>query len=647
MSVSNEMRELVDKLNYYAAQYYKYDKPVISDGEYDKMYDRLVSMEKEAGFSLPDSPTHRVGDTTLKEFVQYRHSHKLYSLDKCQSFDEFVSWYNRTQKAIGDFELTAEYKFDGLTINLTYENGVLLSAATRGNGEVGEDVTLQVKTIKNVPLTIDYKGHIEIQGEGIMRLSVLEKYNKMHDDSLKNARNAAAGAIRNLNPKITAERNLDVMCYNVYGDKDFRTQSEMQSYLTKEGFTVGDYFKVIGSTSDAEKAIEELTEKRPSLDFLIDGIVFKINDLSMREILGETEKFPRWAIAYKFKADEATTVLKDVRWQVSRTGKLNPLAILEPVDLAGVTVQRATLNNFADLQKKGLKIGSRVFIRRSNDVIPEILGVAEHTENSRAIEKPVICPYCGSPVEERGVFLYCTNEESCAPQIVAKLTHFAEKGAMNIDGYSDKTAELLLNELNVKNFSDLYELRKESLIGLEGFGELKAKNLITAIQKSKHVTLGNFLYALGIKNIGKKAAKELESKFGTIEDIKNSTVENIVEIDDFGEIMAKSVVEYFENAANSEQLDMLRKLGVTIKTAEKHIGVFSGKKVVLTGSLAHFKRSDAEKIIVENGGEISSTVSKTVNLVIVGEDAGSKLQKAENLGIEVMNEDGFEKLINS
>lgn len=645
MSVLEEMQNLVKELNFHAEQYYKFDSPVISDGEYDKLYDRLVALEKETGFVLPDSPTRRVGDDVLKEFKQYRHTHKLYSLDKCQSYEELLAWRARTEKALGrKYDMTAEYKFDGLTINLTYENGALVSAATRGNGLVGEDVTSQVKTIKNVPLTIDYKNHVEIQGEGIMRLSVLEKYNRTHDEPLKNARNGAAGAIRNLNPKVTAKRRLDVMCYNVYGPR-FDTQAEMQEFLKEQGFETGDYFRIVKTDSDAEKCVEELEKKRPTLDFLIDGIVFKINEVELRDILGETEKFPKWAVAYKFKADEATTVLRDVIWQVSRTGKLNPLAVLDPVELAGVTVKRATLNNFADYEKKGLKIGSRVFIRRSNDVIPEILGIASHTSESREIEKPEICPYCGAPVEEKGVFLYCTNNETCAPQIVQKLTHFAEKGAMDIEGFSDKTAELLLNELKVRDFSDIYKLRKEDLTGLEGFGDLKAGNLIASIEKSKNVGLSDFLYALGIKNIGKKAAKQLETRFKTLNGVMNAGFEELTAIDDFGEVMAKSVVEYFSDEAKRQEIDKLTALGINVKSAEKKEGVFSGINAVLTGSLSGYKRSEAEKLIVERGGECSSSVSKAVNLVIAGEEAGSKLEKAKKLGIKIIGEDEFTRML--
>ncbi|MEG1985580.1 MAG: NAD-dependent DNA ligase LigA [Clostridia bacterium] len=647
-NVLEEMQALVDDLNYHAKQYYKLDKPVISDGEYDKMYDKLVLLENEAGFSLPNSPTKRVGGEIVAEFKQYKHTHKLYSLDKCQSISEFYVWYAKTEKSLGEMpELSVEYKFDGLTLNMVYENGMLISAATRGNGEVGEEVTEQVKTIKNIPLSIDYKGHIEIQGEGIMKLSVLKSYNEMSVDQLKNARNAAAGAIRNLNPKVTADRKLDVMCYNVFGDVEFSTQLEMQEFLNKHGFETGDYFKLLNNPQEVENVIETISKCRDDLDFLIDGIVFKLNNVHQREMLGETEKFPRWAVAYKFEADEATTLVKDVIWQVSRTSRLCPLAILEPVDLAGVTVQRATLNNFADLQKKDIKIGSRVFIRRSNDVIPEILGIAEHTENTVDIIKPDKCPYCGSPIRAEGAFLYCTNTETCVPQIVAKLSHFASKGAMDIDGFSEKTAELLYVELGVAEFSDLYELSAEKLVGLEGFAELKTQNLLLSISKSKLTSLANFIYALGIKNIGKKAAKQLEISFSTLENIMKATIDDLVKVDDFGEITANNVVDYFTKPENIAQINKLISLGITFNATELKTGIFSGKNVVLTGSLQKYKRSEAEKIIVELGGVISSTISKSVNLVIVGEEAGSKLAKAEKLAIEIIDENAFDAILKS
>lgn len=643
--VLEEMQKLVDQLNYHAKLYYKNDAPIISDGEYDLLYDKLIALEKDTGFVLPNSPSRRVGDEIVSEFKPYKHSHKLYSLDKAQSVDELRAWYTRTTKALGIAPtLTVEYKFDGLTINLVYEKGALISAATRGNGEVGEDVTAQVKTIKNVPLTIDYVNRLEVQGEGIMRLSVLKKYNEKNTEQLKNARNAAAGAIRNLNPKVTASRKLDVKCYNVFAE-GFHSQGQMNSFLEKQGFETGDFFKTIEGLDDIEEVINQIEANRPHLDYLIDGIVFKVDDVSLREDLGQTDKFPRWAIAYKFKADEATTIVKDVVWQVSRTSKLNPGAVLEPVELAGVTVRHATLNNLADIQKKGIKIGSRVFIRRSNDVIPEILGVAEYFDDDREIETPTKCPYCGAPVRAEGAFIYCTNDVSCAPQIVDKITHFASKSAMDIDGFSEKTAELLLNERGVKDYSDLYELTDESLRNLDGFADLKIKNLLSSIEKSKNAKLANFIFALGIKNIGKKASKQLEKAFKTYDNLKNATVEQIVELDDFGEITAQSVVDYFQNEANLAQIDKLFSLGVKLFEMEEKTGALTGKNVVLTGSLPTLKRSQAEHLIVENGGAVSASVSKSVNLVVAGEDAGSKLEKAQKLGIEIINESQFLKLI--
>lgn len=637
-----KMRGLVDKLNHYAKLYYEQDAPVISDGEYDALYDSLRDLESQTGTVLPDSPTRRVGGQPLKSFKQFKHSHKLYSLDKCQTKDELLRWFERTQKLLGHTPtVSVEYKYDGLTLNLTYENGLLQSAATRGNGEVGEDVTIQVSTIKTVPLSIPYKGRVEVQGEGIMRLSVLEKYNESSAEPLKNARNGAAGAIRNLDPKVTAARNLDIMCYNVYGVDGIQTQQQMQDFLLQNGFETGGYFKIAQSADAAAVYCAEIEKSRPNLDFLIDGAVIKVDDVALRADMGETEKFPRWAVAFKFKPEEATTVVENVIWQVSRTSKLNPLAILTPVDLAGVTVKRATLNNYADLQKKGIKIGSRVFIRRSNDVIPEITGVAEHTEKSREVAKPTECPYCHSPVREEGAFIFCTNKETCAPQIIAKLTHFASKPAMNVEGFSEKTAELLLNERGVDSFDKLYSLSANDLTGLDGFAELKISNLLSAIEKSKKVSLSNFIYALGIKNIGKKAAKQLASAFKSLSAIKSATKDELLNLDDFGEIMAADVENYYKNTANLEQLDKLFALGVQVEDEKTVSGSFTGINAVLTGSLESLKRSQAEKLIVDKGGAVSASVSKAVNLVIAGEDAGSKLQKAQKLNIRIISETEF------
>ena len=642
------MKELVDLLNKYAKEYYELDNPSISDMEYDALYYELVSLENEYGTRLPDSPTHRVGGEPLKEFVSYEHKIKLYSLDKAKGDAELDGYFGRLIKLVGKIPImTIEHKYDGLTLSITYKDGNLITAATRGNGTEGETVTEQVKTIKSVPLTIPYKGEIEIQGEGLMRLSALKKYNEKASVPLKNARNGVAGAIRNLNPKITAKRNLDFVAYNVgyCSENIFRTQTEVHEFLKNNGFITDEVFTTVDNAEDAKKILKNIEEKRPQLDFLIDGAVLKVDDLALREELGHTEKFPRWALAYKFEAEETTTLLNDVIWQVSRTRKLNPLAVLEPVDLMGVTVKRATLNNWSDIQKKGIKLRSRVFIRRSNDVIPEITGLASLTENSIEIQKPLTCPACGAPIKEEGVFLYCTNEEKCAPAIVASLDHFAQKSAMDIDGFSEKTAELLYNEYKVKYPYELYNLKFEQLMSLEGFKEKKAMNLLTSIEKSKRTTLDRFVFALGIPTIGKKTATVLAETFRTFDALKTATVEDLLKLDDFGQIMAESVVNYFNDSNNVLLIEKLFEAGIVIEENEIKEGIFSGKTVVLTGSLSNFKRSVATEIIKERGGKMSESVSKNVNLVIVGSDPGSKLAKAEKLGIEIWNEERFIKAL--
>ena len=637
------MEELVKELNKYAYEYYVLDNPTISDMEYDVLYYELVDLEEQLGYKLDDSPTHRVGGAPLKEFVPYTHKLRLYSLDKAKGSEELEAYFDKMIKFYGYIpDLTIEHKFDGLTLSITYNNGVMVRATTRGDGVTGETVTEQVKTIRSVPLKIKYTGEIEIQGEGLMSFASLERYNKYAQVPLKNARNGVAGAIRNLDPKVTASRMLDFVAYNVgYSDKRFETQEEVHSFLKENGFLVDDIFTIVNSLESTKKMLDKIEEGRQTYMFPIDGAVLKIDKMSLRDEWGVTEKFPRWALAYKFDAEETTTLLKDVIWQVSRTRKLNPLAILEPVDLMGVTVQRATLNNWMDIQRKGVKINSRVFIRRSNDVIPEITGLASLEPDSRDIPKPIVCPACGAPVIEDGAFLYCSNPEKCAPAVVAVLDHFAEKGCMDIDGFSEKTAELLYNNFEIKKPHQLYKLTLDQLLTLDGFKEKKAQNLLDSLEKSKQVTLDRFIFSLGIPTIGKKAAKQLADKYGTLDAIKNATIESLLEISDFGEIMANYVIEYMHSEENIQEIDALFDCGIQIIQQEQKEGVFSGKTVVLTGSLHSYKRSQAANEIVERGGKMSDTVSKNVNLVIVGEDPGSKLEKAEKLGIEIWNEERF------
>ena len=643
------MRELVDLLNKYAYEYYVLDEPTISDVEYDALYDELVALEKELVFVLPDSPTKRVGGETLKNFPSYTHKGRLFSLDKAKNIEETEAFFNRLIKQLGYLpELTLEHKFDGLTLSLTYDKGELVRGATRGDGEVGEDVTEQIKTIRTIPLKIKFQGLIEIQGEGIMKFSAFNEYNKTAEVPLKNPRNAAAGAIRNLNPKETAKRKLDFFAYNIgyHEGITFNTQEEMREFIIDNGFMVGEQFSVVRSLEELEKALAEIETNRDSLDFLIDGAVIKVNKTSLRLELGHTEKFPRWALAYKFRAIETTTTLKDVIWQVSRTSKLNPLAILEPVDLLGVTVQRATLNNYSDIQRKGIKIGSRVLVRRSNDVIPEIMGVYEHSEDSKEILPPTVCPACGAPTKLDGVFYYCTNTVDCAPQIISTLDHFASKPCMNIEGFSEKTAEQLYNDLKVKSPDELYTLKYEDLQKLEGFKDKKIKNLLDSIEKSKKTTLARFLFALGISQIGKKAAKQLADHFVTLDAVMSATPFELILLDDFGDIMVNNVISFFDDEKNKALIASLLKNGVTIVEEEVVTeGIFVGYNVVFTGALNKYKRSQAQQIVIERGGKCADTVSKSVNLVVAGADAGSKLEKAKKLGIKVITEDEFAEMI--
>lgn len=638
------MRELVDTLNDYAYRYYVLDEPIVSDKEYDKMYDELVALEKSSGTVLFDSPTKRVGGEPLKAFESHTHLHRLYSLDKCNSFDELRAWFEKIKQALGYApECTLEYKLDGLTICLTYRNGKLATGATRGNGETGENVTEQVTTIRSVPLTIPFKGVLEAQGEGIMRISALNKYNETAAVPLKNPRNGVAGAIRNLDVKETAKRNLDVMFYNVnYFDGDVAmSQTEQIEFLKNNRFKTGMCFV----SNDIEKIIEKINSvDRSTLDFAIDGMVVKVNDNGIRHALGYTDKFPKWAIAYKFEAEETTTELKDVLWQVGRTGKLTPLAILEPVELCGATVQRATLNNYGDICRKGVTIGSRVFIRRSNDVIPEILGVAQRGDNPQAIEKPTTCPVCGSGLVEEGANLFCPNFYGCRQQIVARIVQFCSKECMDIDGISIKTAEQLYDILSVRSAAQLYELTATDLEKIDGFKDKKITNFINAVRKSKEVDLAHFIGALCIDNVGRKTARDLAERFGSVDALRAATIEELVEIPDIGDIVAQSIVEYFEK--HGEVVDRYKAIGID-PHYEKVDGKLGGLKFVLTGSLPSLTRGEAKNMIERAGGVVQSAVSNATDIVVAGEAAGSKLEKARKLGKKIIDENELMNMINA
>lgn len=651
--MEQRIRELVDKLNEYSKAYYVLDAPKISDKEYDELYDELLRLEEQSGIILPDSPTQRVGGDPLPCFEPHTHIHRLWSLDKVRTREDLIDWGRRVERIAESQQLpkvkyALEYKFDGLTINLTYEGGRLITGATRGNGIVGEDITPQIKTIRTVPLTIPFKGKMEVQGECYMKLSVLDEINKTTDEKLKNARNAAAGALRNLDPRITAKRRLDCYCYNVgyIEGKKLETQDEMLGFLRENGFTVSDYLVFCDDIETVCDEIDKAEESRPHLDFLIDGMVVKVRDFATREALGATEKFPRWAMAFKFAAEETTTTVRDITWEVGRTGKLTPRASFDPVELAGATIRHATLNNFDDIQRKRVGIGSRVFIRRSNDVIPEILSAVEGDVPERQVEKPTVCPACGAHVESRGAHLYCTNSLSCAPQIAGRLAHYASRDAMDIDTFSEKTAALFVEELKLKSIPDLYDLGPQDYMGLQGFGERRINNLMAAIERSKDCTLGAFIFAIGIPNVGAKTAKDLARRFGTIEALRSATVEQLTGVPDVGEIVARSIVEFFADPSIATQVDRLLAHGVKPRPEEvQQDSPISGKTIVVTGTLEKLDRRQAEALIESLGGKAAGSVSKKTDYVLAGESAGSKLTKARELGVRVLNEQEFFELI--
>ncbi|WP_317311904.1 NAD-dependent DNA ligase LigA [Clostridium thermobutyricum] len=655
------MEALVEELNRYAYEYYSLDNPTVSDKEYDLKYDELVSLEKELGIVLPYSPTVRVGDTILEGFSKYTHKAKLWSLDKAQSIEGIVEWHNRNLKFVNEMRAKGEdlpdlkyivtKKFDGLTVNLTYnEEGILEIGATRGTGAVGENVTAQVKTIKSIPLKINSNDVFEIHGEAVMTTEAFEKYNETATTPLKNLRNGAAGALRNLNVKETARRNLSAFFYDI-GYKEgepFKTYVEMLDFIREKGFPMDDYVVECSTIEDIQKEIDYIKGIRFSLNYDIDGLVIAIDDMRTRELLGYTVKFPKWAIAYKFEAQEATTELLDVEWNVGRSGRVSPTAILEPVELAGVTVKRATLNNMDDIKKKGVRIGSKVFVRRSNDVIPEIMGtVQDSIDGSKEILPPETCPACGSHLSLIGAHYFCENTLSCKPQMVKTIVHYGSREAMNIAGFSERTAEQLFEKLDIKSICDLYKLNKEDLIGLEKFGPKKAQNLLDAIENSKDCSLEAFIYALGIQNVGAKTARDLVNTFKSIEGLKNAKFEDLVLVPDIGDIVAQNVMDFFREEKVIQTIDELLALGVNPHFEEKEIteSAFSGKTVVVTGTMEKYSRKEIKEKLESLGAKVAGSVSKKTDFVVYGAEAGSKLTKAEELGVKTISEEEFENMI--
>ena len=673
MSETNDlqrMRELIDKLNEASRRYYDQNESDISDDEWDAMYAELRGLEEKTGERMADSPTRRVGGAVMEGFEQHRHIARLWSMDKAQSEEEILAWAQRCEKQTNDAgglpknSYCVEYKLDGLTVNLTYDGGKLVQAATRGNGEIGEAILPQAMTIRTIPLTIPFTGRMEVQGEGIMRLSELKKYNETAAEPLKNARNAAAGALRNLDPQVTASRHLDAFFYQIgyIEGRSFETQQDMLAFMKENGLNISPFVRPAQTIEEALKAVHEIEQKRETLDFLIDGATIKITDMRTREVLGTTDKFPRWSIAFKFPAQETVTKLLKITWEVGRTGKLTPLAHLSPVDICGVTVKRATLNNYDDICRKRVRIGSEVWVRRSNDVIPEIMGVVWDGEGEAPetdIQPPTVCPACGGELvklREDGVHLFCLNRTSCRPQAIARMAHFASRQGMDIETFSTRTAGLFYDELGVRSAADLYHLDREKLVALKGFGEKKAEKLFAELEKSKDCELDAFLFAIGIPNIGKKTAYDLMAHFGTLEALMGASEQELVDIEDVGGIVAASITEYFADEEKhakpitspfSVAINRLLEAGVRPQMhAQQDAGtLFEGMTFVLTGTLPTLSRAQAQEMIRKNGGKATGSVSKKTSIVLAGESAGSKLDKARELGVRIIDEAQFLQMI--
>lgn len=663
MDIIKEIDELAKKIEELNYNYYTLDAPLVSDGEYDKLYDRLRKLEKESGYRPENSPTQKVGGEILEKFEKHNHISRLYSQDKAQSYEDLANWIDRSKRLVNSYndlnsqklpplEFIMEYKFDGLTINLTYNDGKLINAATRGNGIQGEEISAQVRTIRSIPLQIKEKSLLEIQGEALMPLSELKKYNKNNELQLKNARNAAAGAIRNLDTSETKKRNLTAFFYNISTTSlDFNNEEEKLEFLKKQGFNVDTYHKKVKTYEEIIEELKIIEKQRETLDILTDGVVIKINDKKTQDVLGYTNKFPRWSIAFKFEAEEYTTTLLDVVWNVGRTGKVTPSAILEPVDFSGVTVSRATLNNYDDIKRKKVKIGSKVFIRRSNDVIPEILGVVdENQEGTIEIEKPKYCPYCHTELIEGNVHIVCPNSISCTPQLLARMQHFASRNAMDIEGLSEKTIGQLMDELGIKEIYDLYDLTYDDLINLDRFADKKTRNLLDAIEKSKNTNLSNFIYAIGIPNVGERSAKDLAEKFKTLDNLRAANIEQLQEVNDIGEITAKEIVKFFKDDEIKESLDLLLSKGIIIsrennKNTNKSL---EGLTFVITGTVENYNRDQIKELIEDNGGKVTGSVSKNTDVLICGLKPGSKLDKAKKFSVEIYEDkklyDFLEKL---
>jgi len=654
---SKKVEQLKKEITGHNRAYYELDRPRISDTEYDGLMRELEKLETDYPELIsPDSPSQRVGGKPLAGFQTVRHREPLLSLGNAFSPEDLTAFHNRVVQAVGEnVEYVVELKIDGLTVALSYENGFFMSGATRGDGEVGEDITQNLKTIVTVPLRLKESiQNLVVRGEAFMPKKAFLKLNEEREEggeaTFANPRNAAAGSLRQLDPKIAASRQLQVFTYDlIYLEgNEIRTHKEVLEYLAELGFLVNKERFVSGNIQEVISYIEQWTEKRHELPYEIDGMVIKVNRLSQRRELGATSKAPRWAIAYKFPAEQAETKVKDIIIRVGRTGVLTPTALLEPVRLAGSTVSRATLHNEDNIKDKDIKIGDTVIVHKAGDIIPEVINVVKErrTGRERPFVMPQICPECGSQVvrlSEEAAFR-CTGG-ACPAQLRESLIHFVSRDAMDIDGLGPAVVSQLLEAGLVQDVADLYYLSKEQLINLDRLGEKSAQNLLNAIEKSNSNSLGQLIFALGIRYVGSRTGKILAEHLGSLDELREASVERLINIPEIGQKMAESITAYFNQEQNIRIIEKLKAAGVNMmakKTTRQ--GGFTGKTFVITGTLPNLSRKEAQNLIEENGGKVSGSVSKKTDFVVVGEDPGSKYDKALSLNITIIGEEELIRL---
>lgn len=649
--------ELTRMINHHNALYYEQDAPEISDQMYDDLMQELIEIETQyPSLRLPDSPSQRVGGKALDSFRKVKHQSPQLSLSNAFSEQDLFDFDQRVSKILDRYQYVCEHKFDGLTVVLTYENGILVQGATRGDGEIGEDVTENIKTIRTLPLRLNAPDSLIVRGEVLIPKNDFERLNQRRKEEnlplFANPRNAAAGSIRQLDSKLTASRPLDIYIFNLESDDDkkFNSHSDSLDHLKKIGFKTSEY-RLTDNINEVIKIIHAIEDQRDSLPYEIDGVVIKINDLAQRELLGYTSKNPKWAIAYKFSATEVETRLNDISIQVGRTGVLTPIAELESVPVAGSVVSRATLHNEDNIKMKDIRIGDKVIIRKAGDVIPEVVRSVkeERSGNEKVFTMPTLCPACSEPVVriEGEAATKCVNKY-CSAQVLRKIQHFVSRDAMNIEGLGDNLSEKLMNEGFIENITDIYTLKehKNTLYQLEGLGEKSVDNLLESIERSKQNDLSNLIFALGIPFIGKASAKILSETFSTMQALIHANEQTLTAIYDIGSVMAKEILDYFASEENIEMIDQLEKLGLNMRNLQdKKSTVLQDKIFVLTGTLDDFTRDEASALIEANGGKVTSSVSKKTDYVLAGKNAGSKLKKATALNVKIIDENKFKQML--